>query len=412
MDFFDSLVLNILFLLFPICVYLIYIAHSNNNKTEQNDIMLSLSNITSVYLMIKFSKYFDHNCLLLLINVPLIISFFKKRTTASILIAISIVLYYYFRYNLNIGAMILEYLLYIFLFSYLFAKEKGYEFILNGFTFIKGVILSIEIIYILPRETNFYVVLLQIFVILITFYIVSNLVFLLASKAEEIILLNNALKDLKKEKTLKNALFKVTHEIKNPLAVCMGYLSMMNYNNMETVEKYNNIIKSELGRTLTIMDDFGDYNKLKVDLAVMDLGILLEETISSMNSLFKSNNIKIESNIEDEYIINGDYNRLKQVLVNLFKNSVEATTENGLIKVKINEVKDNIILEITDNGMGMTKEELALMVELFYTTKEKGSGLGVSVSMEILKLHNGEMIYESLENIGTTVKVLIPKYIY
>ena len=412
MDFFDSLVLNILFLLFPISIYIIYVAYHNNLKKKQNDIILDLVNATSIYLIIKFSSYFDSNCFLLLVNLPFIISLFKKRKIASFLIAIVIVGYYHFMYSLPIPIILFEYLLYLFLFSYVFNNNKHYEFIINSFTFIKGIILSIEIIYIIPSQMNFYIILVELFIILITFYIVSNLVMLLGSKSEEIISFNIVLKELEKEKTLKNALFKVTHEVKNPIAVCKGYLSMMNYKDIGQIEKYNNIIKSELDRTLNIMDDFGDYNKIKVNLEVMDLGLLLEETITSMNSLFNSKHLQIkEERVFDEYLINGDYSRLKQALVNILKNSVEASTEQGFIKTKIKETNNKFILSISDTGKGMSKEEVKHLGELFYTTKEKGSGLGVSLSMEIIKLHGGIIKYESKENIGTKAIITLPKYL-
>ena len=110
-------------------------------------------------------------------------------------------------------------------------------------------------------------------------------------KAEKILSLNKVLNELQHEKELKNSLFKITHEIKNPIAVCKGYVDMFNKNDMNKCERYNEIIKNELNRTLTIMDDFMNYTKIKVNLDIIDINMLLNEVLESFSLIFKINNI-------------------------------------------------------------------------------------------------------------------------
>ena len=97
------------------------------------------------------------------------------------------------------------------------------------------------------------------------------------------------MKILQKEKQIRLSLFKVTHEIKNPIAVCKGYLDMLNVNNKEQVSKYIPIIKSEIERLLTLLEDFMLVNKNNVDLDIMDINLLLEEVTDKLKPLLDEN---------------------------------------------------------------------------------------------------------------------------
>lgn len=411
MTFCEGLILNIIFLLFPFFFYLLFIAYNNNLNRKKCPAFLDIVNITSVYLIIVYSKYFTISTFLLLINIPLIISLYKKRKLASIFLALSIVVFYCTNYHLPLYLIIGEYTIYLVLFLFLIKKDKSYDYILNLFTFIKGIVLSVEIIYLIPNQTNFLTIILQLFIMLVVFYLITILVFKLITKGEGIVSFNNVLKELEKEKTLKNSLFKITHEIKNPIAVCKGYLSMMNYNDLEKVKKYNYIIKNEIERTLDIMDDFSDYTKININCDLMDFNLLIDDTLAAMELLFNEHLINIKTTLSSsELLIDGDYNRLKQVLVNILKNSVEAITQDGTIEISTkNKNKKEIQLIIKDNGCGMSEETLNKTGELFYTTKVKGTGLGVSLSKEIIKQHGGSIKYESKLEKGTKVTIILPK---
>ena len=142
----------------------------------------------------------------------------------------------------------------------------------------------------------------------------------------------------------------------------------------------------------------------------MDVNMMLEEITKSLKPLLHSKNISlINEIIDDEVYIEGDYNRLSQVVINLIKNSVEASkNNNSYIKVKtiLNEKTYDIIIE--DNGCGISKENIKHINELFYTTKNGGTGLGVYLSNEIIKAHKGSIDYKSVENEGTKVKIILP----
>ena len=184
---------------------------------------------------------------------------------------------------------------------------------------------------------------------------------------------------------------------------------MLAEDNYKKYKEYIPIISSEVNRTLLLMDDFLDYTKVKINKEDVDLILLLEEISLELKPLFKKNNIKTKFNIpDDEIYLDLDYNRMKQVLVNIFKNSVEAKSDDTTITVDINEHKDMVDIIISDTGVGMSKEVLEKIGQNFYTTKERGTGLGVSLSKEIIALHGGKIRYESTLGQGTKVYISLP----
>ena len=404
MSFFDTLMEDIIVMLFPIMSILLIKAYTKNIGEFGKDILIDIANFSSLFLLIKYchtNLTYD----VVIVNIPLVISILYNRKSASVLIALFLMIFNYEIGN-NIFVVMIEYLLYILIIIPLNKKKICYKNLLLIFICIKGISLTIKEYYILGN--NNITSLFQIFICLIVFYLVSILVVKIINKIEETISLNQTLKELEKEKNLKNSLFKITHEVKNPIAVCKGYLSMMDYNNIEKVKKYNEIILSEIDRTLDIMDNFSEYTKINVDLDLMDLDELISDTITGLKPIFKESNIEINYNYNDEIFINGDYKRLKQVLINTLKNSVEAIKGEGLITLKIRKTKKFVYLYIRDNGSGMTKEELDKIGELFYSSKQKGCGVGVTLSKEIVKLHGGELTYKSVFGEYTEAIIKLP----
>ena len=160
------------------------------------------------------------------------------------------------------------------------------------------------------------------------------------------------------------------------------------------------------------MDDFLDYTKVQIEKDIVDIYMLLDDTIEIMKPLFKKNHIKINFNNNDEEVyLDLDYNRMKQVLVNILKNAIEAKDKRKEEHyIDINTIKKNneFIIKIKDNGIGMDSKTLKRVSEMFYTTKEKGTGLGVALSNEIIKKHGGSLKYTSIKNKYTITSIILP----
>lgn len=404
MSFFDTLILNIIFILFPIAIVFILKAHNSNVGKINNEYLIDIANFSCTFLLIKYCNY-DLVYNFILVNIPFIISVLYKRRGATVILSFVLILFYYFNdYNLYIT--IFEYIIYLVLFFGFRFCNKSYNFILSVFLFIKGFSISASLYYIVNSIS--FLIVFGIFISLVIFYLISFVIIKIINLMEEVISINQTLKELEREKNLKNSLFKITHEVKNPIAVCKGYLSMMNYDDLDTVKKYNEIIESELNRTLDIMDNFSEYTKIKVNLDIMDLDCLISDILNNTQTLFKSYGVEVNCNSLEDVYINGDYSRLKQVFVNILKNSCEAIDKEGVIDINVCKKKKYVYISIKDNGSGMNEEELSKMEQLFYTSKEKGCGVGVALSKEIIRLHNGELSYSSVLGEYTEAKIKLP----
>lgn len=184
---------------------------------------------------------------------------------------------------------------------------------------------------------------------------------------------------------------------------------MLDLEDQEKYKEYIPIISKEINRTLNLMDDFLDYTKIKVEKEDTDIYMLLEDIKEEISPLLKQNNIISEFIIpDDELYLELDYNRIKQVFINIYKNSIEAKKKNMKISLKAYKRKNQLIIKVSDNGVGMSKETLKHIGENFYTTKQNGTGLGVSLSKEIISLHEGRMYYKSIKDKGTDVFIELP----
>jgi len=240
---------------------------------------------------------------------------------------------------------ITEYSIYIIMYFYMLKRASMSSVILNIFISIKSFITAC---YLCLKDLNNIltpqIILYLLFVILLFIITITSILWLL-KEGEKIIEKNAALRELEREKELKLALFKLTHEIKNPIAVCKGYLEMVNIENKEKLKKYLPIIKDEINRTLLVINDFSDYGKLQIEKEEVDLEMLLEDIKETLEPLLNEKQVKAYFTIkEEELYANLDYNRMKQVLINLIKNAIEAKDKNRSLKITttIKKIKEEI----------------------------------------------------------------------
>lgn len=400
MNFFEILLLDVILLLFPLMLYFIYGAYSKTLDFSKNNLCLDLSLFSSYYLLVRIGNLEINSIPILILDIVLLISFLKRKKVSIILLSGLLIMYYYNLFNINIFILIYEYLLYIFIYLYLY-KDKILLFT-NYFIIIKSIMFFI--CFILSNNIKSDLILVIILFILLAYFVINIYI-----RTDEIFSLYKQVKSIEKEEQIKKSLFKITHEIKNPIAVCKGYLDMFDMNNIEHSKKYVPIIKSEINRVLALLEDFLSITKIKIEKEEMDINVLLEDTIYCLNPLLKDKNVDFEYNIsDDEIYIEADYNRLKQTLVNIIKNSLESINSDGYIKLSTKKDNNQVKIIIEDNGVGMSEDELSKIKEAFFTTKKNGTGLGIYMSNEIIKLHNGSLDYFSEKSKGTKVVITLP----
>lgn len=384
MNLFDSVLFLIILAIFPFMLYFLYLIYTKTLQIEKSRLILDFVIFSSFYLILKYN--FNYVVSLILINVPFIIAYYGNRKLSVFILSILSIYYYHIYFDINYFFLIAEYLIYYGI--YQLDKEKFF----NIFMIIKFLILTIFLI-----KTNYIILLNAILFIIIKFLLYSF------KKIEQVISLHKSLEHTNENNKMYESLFKITHEIKNPIAVIKGYLDMYDENN-EKHKKYIPIIKSETNRVLVLLEDFLSINRIKINKDIIDISLLIEEVIISFEPLLKNRHIKVNFE-QDEIYIEADYDRLKQVFINLIKNSIEAINNNGIIDIDIVPKNKYIYVNVKDNGIGMKKEEIEKLNYPFYTTKQNGTGLGLYLSKEIIKKHDGTMSFESIDGMNIGIKL-------
>ena len=409
MNYVKTVILDGMSVLFPLCLYLVYIAYIRSIDAKEGKVPFSIAILVSLFSLMYFDDLQNYNTNTFF-STPLLISYLSKRDKTAIIISIILMILYHQIHDVSIIVLACLYITYYLAYKYL---EKKSNFVRNysiAFCILKCIYATaILILVIRPNDIahHFYF---QIFfgsIVLTVFSFLSVFFFI---KSKKILVINTTFRELDKEKKLRASVFKLNHELKNPLAVCNGYLEMFPEASKKDQDKYIEIMQNEIKRSLTIINDFSSLGKIKnIEVEEIDICYLLEEIKDILEPLFKKNKAKIEIP-DDEIYVEGDYNRLKQVFINLFKNSLESKRKEDLVvNVKIKEDNNNCIISMKDNGNGMSKETLEKIYNDFFTTKETGTGIGIPYIKEIIELHHGTLTYKSRENRGTTVLITLPK---
>ena len=203
----------------------------------------------------------------------------------------------------------------------------------------------------------------------------------------------------------------IAHEIRNPLTSIKGFIQLFK-TKYTSDEVHFNLILAELERINLIVSEFLVLAKpTAVEYKDKEIKILLNDVVTLINTHAIMNNVQIFVEFESEIsTIVCEENQLKQVFINILKNSIEAMPNGGTIDIKIKAIeKDKISISFIDQGTGIDEDRIPKLGEPFYTTKEKGTGLGLMTSYKIIENHGGGLKISSKINEGTTVEVILPR---
>ena len=206
----------------------------------------------------------------------------------------------------------------------------------------------------------------------------------------------------------------IAHEIRNPLTSLKGFIQLLK-GNIDGYDTYFNIIMSELERIESIVHEFLVLAKPQVvNYKVFNVIKIMQETLELLSPQALMDNVEFRTFYEkDELNTYCEPNHIKQVFINIIKNAIEATVENNtaekIVSVSISRPNNRWVkIVIEDRGKGMSEEKLKRIGEPFYTTKEKGTGLGLMISYKIIKEHGGKIEVASEMNKGTTFSIFLP----
>ncbi|MGM0901776.1 MAG: ATP-binding protein [Bacillota bacterium] len=200
----------------------------------------------------------------------------------------------------------------------------------------------------------------------------------------------------------------IAHEIRNPLTAIKGFFQLINREDEH--EMYHNVIEDELSRIEQITSELltlaKPHSEKRRNLNFVQL---VKEVTFLLTSQANSKSIVMLLEVErNEMYISCEETKIKQVFINLLKNAIDAIESGGKIVLKMKEIDNHIEVQVIDEGKGIPKELIKRIGEPFYTTKDKGTGLGLMVCFRIIENHEGTIKVISENGVGTTFTITLP----
>nr|WP_010192343.1 ATP-binding protein [Bacillus sp. m3-13] len=204
----------------------------------------------------------------------------------------------------------------------------------------------------------------------------------------------------------------IAHEIRNPMTALKGFIQLLqNSMGEDQYAMYFDVITSELKRIESIITEFLVLAKPQaISYQRKNATVIMKETLDLLSAQASLENVQfitsIEEGLPDIYC---EPNQLKQVFINILKNAIEVMPKGGTVSVALEKIEgEQVLISIRDEGTGIPEDKLKKLGEPFYTTKERGTGLGLMVSYKIVEEHNGTIEVSSKLGKGTTFHIKLP----
>lgn len=230
---------------------------------------------------------------------------------------------------------------------------------------------------------------------------------------EELVHTRDQLVKVEKLATMGEFATEVAHEIKNPLQAIKAFSELINekYKDKEFREKFSKLVTAEVDRIDNFVRQLVKVaHPLPPKLDIVDINELLTSVLELMENDLANNNISVKKQYDINPVrIQADKDQLKQVFLNIITNAIDAmkNSRNRLLTVSTFSIQSNAIVKIADTGCGIPPDSISRLFNPLFTTKEKGSGLGLSIVDTIIKNHKGKLDVESKIGEGTTFIISI-----
>lgn len=229
----------------------------------------------------------------------------------------------------------------------------------------------------------------------------------------------------KQEQFRREFLSNVSHEFKTPLFAIQGYIETLQdclTDDPEMAAKFLKKAQNNVDRLSYLINDLDSISKLEtgeipINYQKFDFVPLAKEVMDSLEDSATNRNIKLS--FKEKYnaptLVKADREKVRQILINLVQNSIKYGNDNGSTAIKIFELHDQFLIEVTDNGIGIEEKHLTRLFERFYridshrSRKEGGTGLGLAIVKHILEAHQQTISVRSTPNIGTTFAFTLAK---
>ena len=205
----------------------------------------------------------------------------------------------------------------------------------------------------------------------------------------------------------------ISHEIKNPLGIIRSTAELLGEmpDASDTQKRLSGVIKEESTRLNQIVTEFLDFARpQEPNFQECQLEEIIQKNLSFIGPELERKGIQIQDNLNGRsFRLRADHDLLYRAFLNILINAIHSMQDGGTIDIKVEEARDAYRIEIEDTGCGISKENVDKIFNPFFTTKEKGSGLGLSIVRKIIEGHRGTIGVQSREGQGTKVEVQLPR---
>lgn len=208
---------------------------------------------------------------------------------------------------------------------------------------------------------------------------------------------------------------RLAHEIRNPLNTMNLHVQLLQEELLtlqpppQNAQRRLSRLEQEIQRLDSILTAYQGYARLpEPQLAECNLTALLADLIAFIEPEAQHRNITLENHIAPLPLMQLDEEQIRQMLLNLILNASQAMPDGGILQVRVGLSGDNVRIDVEDTGQGIPEQVQPHIFEPFYSTKEEGSGIGLSMAKYIAEGHGGQIRFQTIPGQGTTFTVLLP----
>ncbi len=227
------------------------------------------------------------------------------------------------------------------------------------------------------------------------------------------------------ERYRKEFLGNVSHELKTPIFNIQGYINTLldgAWDDQEVLIHFLKKAAKSTDRIASLVEDLESISQLEsgfltMEMEIFDINDLIHDIFDSLDFKAAEKNIHLDfkEGCDTPFIVEADKDRVRQVIINLLVNSIKYGKENGYTLIGLYDMDENILIEVTDNGIGIEEEHLPRLFERFYrvdksrSRDEGGTGLGLSIVKHIIEAHDQTINVRSTKGVGTTFAFTLKK---
>ncbi len=206
----------------------------------------------------------------------------------------------------------------------------------------------------------------------------------------------------------------IAHELRTPVSAIRGELEGMMDGLIPLDQEHIQSLHAEIGRFKAIIEGLEELSRaeassLSLEKQSINLTLFLQNIIERYRKMFSDKGVALDFDCSDAVTLHADPDRLSQVVINLLSNALKATEKNGKVAVRVKEEESSVIIEVSDTGEGIRKEDLPFIFERFYKASKGGLGLGLAIAKELVLAHEGTIAASSEYNKGASFIVTLPK---